>query len=74
MTALTLSPDELVELTGYRSKAKQLEELQRRGFHRARRGASGRVVLERDHYHAVCSGTAAPQGPQVKPPRIRQPA
>ena len=31
MTALTLSPDELVELTGYRSKAKQIEELQRRG-------------------------------------------
>ena len=43
--SLTLSPDELVELTGYRSKAKQIEELQRRGFHRARRGASGRVVL-----------------------------
>jgi hypothetical protein len=53
---LTLSQAELVELTHYRQPASQLRELHRRGFHRARRGADGSVILERAHYEAVCAG------------------
>jgi Domain of unknown function (DUF4224) len=56
---LTLRPDELVELTGYVKAGAQLAELRRQGFHRARRNALGKVVLERAHYAAVCAGVDA---------------
>ena len=57
----TLSRDEIVSLTGgYRKPAKQLAELHRQGFHRARRSMlTGQVVLERAHYEAVCRGSDA---------------
>jgi len=55
---LTLTPDELHELTGYRQPAAQLAELHRQGFHRARRVRTGHVILERAHFEAVRSSTA----------------
>lgn len=68
MTALTLTPDELLELTGYRRPSAQLSELLRRGFHRARISRiSGRVILERAHYDSVCAGQVAPHAPRLRP-------
>lgn len=71
---IILSPDELYELTHYRAAAKQLEELRRQGFHRARVGRAGLVVLERAHFEAVCRGldNAAAQRPKVRPYRSKQ--
>ncbi len=66
--SLTLSVDEVVELTGYRRPSAQLVELQRRGFHRARLSpVTGRVILERAHYDAVCAGQVAPNAPRLRP-------
>jgi len=61
MTA-TLTHAELSEITGYTRPTEILAELHRLGFVRARRDRIGRVVLERDHYTAVCSGAFARQG------------
>jgi hypothetical protein len=72
---ILLSPNELYELTHYRLAAKQLEELRRQGFYRARIGRSGAVVLERAHYEAVCRGVecgATAARPKVRPYRSRQ--
>lgn len=74
---LTLTEQQLVELTGYTQKAAQLAELHAQGFYRARRNALGEVVLERAHYDAVCAGhqaaPAAPAAPlpELRPPRLR---
>lgn len=73
---LTLTADEIHELTGYRQPAAQLAELHRQGFYRARRNVLGAVVLERAHYDAVAAGRqpdAAPEEPpmQLCPPRLR---
>lgn len=57
---LTLSPDELREITGgYTRPADQLRVLRERGFHRATI-LRGHLVLERSHYDAV---TRAQLGP-----------
>lgn len=54
---LTVPPEEIAEITGYRQPAAQLRALQGLGFWRARRAAmTGAVVLERAHYEAVCKG------------------
>ena len=69
---LTLTDDQLHELTGYRQPAAQLRELHRQGFHRARRNPAGHVVLERAHYDAVCAGreaTAANDTPLLRSQR-----
>jgi hypothetical protein len=75
---LTLSADELRQITGYTMPAKQVEELRRQGFWRARRNVAGAVVLERRHYDAVCAGAAAPApdtaGPRLRIPPLRRPA
>lgn len=68
---LTLTPEELHALTGYRRAGDQLAELHRRGFHRARRGPAGGVILERAHYEAVCRGHDST--PENRP-RVRLPA
>jgi hypothetical protein len=60
VAGLTLSAAELLEVTRYRQPACQLRELHRRGFHRARRGVDGAVILERAHYEAVCAGRDQP--------------
>ena len=54
---ITLSPAEMVAITGYELPCKQLGVLHKRGFHRAYipKGGGG-VVLERAHYEAVCRG------------------
>lgn len=71
MSSVILSTDELIALTGYRSPGKQVAELQRQGFFRARRSiVSGAVILERAHFEAVCAG-AQTERPRVKPPRLR---
>jgi hypothetical protein len=76
--SVILSPDELQQLTGYRQPGKQLQELLRRGFYRARRSrVTGEVILERPHYDAVCAGATAepcagqPPRPKVRPPLLR---
>jgi len=53
--AITMSQDELLAITGYRTPTKQLNILHARGFVRAYVGRHG-VVLERAHYDAVCRG------------------
>lgn len=65
--SLVLEPAELVELTGYKMAARQLVELHRAGFHRARIGMAGRVILERSHYQAVCSGQVQREKPKMRP-------
>lgn len=75
--ALTLSADELQAITGYTMPAKQVEELRRQGFWRARRNVAGAVVLERRHYEAVCSGATiqpADEGPKLRQPTLRRAA
>lgn len=68
MRTLTLDPDELQALTGYAQRARQLDELHRQGFVRARI-VRGVLVLERAHYEAVCSGMRAEKRPQLRMPR-----
>lgn len=64
MTA-TLSYEEIRAITGGRKRPRaQLEELKAQGFHRARLGIDGKVVLERPHYEAVCAGHIAPAAGQ----------
>lgn len=76
--SLCLSPDELFDITGYKMPSCQLTELRKQGFHRARRNALGAVVLEREHYRAVCAGQdqARPVAnqPTLRQPRLRTPA
>jgi hypothetical protein len=70
---LTLADDELQELTGYAQPARILAELHRQGFFRARRSpTTGRILLERAHYDAVCQGRdQAAKAPQLHTPRLR---
>lgn len=70
--SITMLPSEIEALTGYRQAGKQLEELLRQGFWRARiRPVTGGVLLEREHYRAVCAGVdgSRPQ-PKLKAPQL----
>lgn len=70
--SLTLTPDELHALTGYRRPGDQLSELHRLGFWRARRSpTTGAVILEREHYQAVVAGGDAQPKRQTSAPRLR---
>lgn len=73
MSYLTLDADEIERITGYRQPVKQLDELRRQGFYRARRApTTGAVILERAHFEAVVSGReTAPPAPKLKPPKLR---
>lgn len=64
---LLLSAAEIEAVTGYRQPCKQLAELVRQGFHRARRNRLGQVVLERGHYDAVVAGRLAPAEQNARP-------
>lgn len=73
LPSVTLSAEELRELTGYRAPSKQLQELHRQGFWRARRAPiTGRVIVERSHYQAVTQGadTKKPE-PMLRSQRMR---
>lgn len=54
--SITLTPDELEAITGYRLATKQLNVLHNRGFLRAYINRKGELVLERAHYEAVSRG------------------
>lgn len=69
-----MTDEELHALTGYAQRSKQLRVLHERGFWRAwRTPITGRVILEREHYEAVCRGADAQEikrgtrQPQVRP-------
>jgi hypothetical protein len=72
---ILLTRDELVRVTGYRQPARQVAELRRQGYYRARRApVTGEVILERAHYEAVCAGLEAAKnkrggtsGPELLP-------
>lgn len=68
MSDLILAREEIQMLTGYEWPSKQLAELLRQGFHRARIGRAGNVQLERAHYEAVCAGNRSEANrPKVRP-------
>lgn len=71
--SLILSVEELREITGYARPARIITELLRLGFYRARVSpTTGRVLLERAHYDAVCSGHAADSEAPARPhPKLR---
>ena len=67
-----LTLEELLAITGYRRPGDQLRELHRQGFHRARRSrVSGRIILERPHFDALCAGADQTHEPKVRIPQVR---
>lgn len=70
---LMLTPDEIQALTGYRQPAKQLAELHRQGYWRARRAPiTARILVERAHYEAVARGQDTAPTANAKPtPKLR---
>lgn len=67
MNDLILSDDEILKITRYKHAAKQLAELHRQGFARARLARDGSVILERPHFIAVCSGQVSePERPKPR--------
>lgn len=65
--SLTLTREEIIELSGYEQPRKQLDALRELGFWRARLGRRGGVILERAHYDAVCRGAAQPEAMRERP-------
>lgn len=64
MTDVRLTPEEVKDLAGgLVQPRRQLAELHRQGYWRARLGVDGQVVLERAHYEAVCRGALPPSAP-----------
>lgn len=74
LAAVILTQTEIEQLTGYRRASLQLKHLHAQGFWRARISKLGNVILEREHYQAVCRGDTAandPKRPQLRPvPRL----
>ena len=63
---LRLSPADIEALTGGLTQPRrQLAKLHERGFWRAWLGMDGQVVLEREHYRAVCRGALPPGSAQA---------
>jgi hypothetical protein len=56
---MTLTPQEIERITGYRRPKEQLADLKKHGFVRARMRRDGKVILEKDHYVAICRGQFA---------------
>lgn len=73
MEDILLSAAEIQLVTGgYLRPGDQLRELHRQGFYRARRSRiTGRIVLERAHYAAVCAGAVTDQVALKVRPRLR---
>lgn len=71
--SILMTEQELIELTGYEWPSKQLAELQKQGFFRARISErTGSVLLERDHYKAVCAAPLQTAAPKVRAPTLRR--
>jgi hypothetical protein len=73
---ITLTSSEIERITGgYKQPGKQLAELHRLGFYRARRSkVTGGVILERAHYDAVAAGLpASPATSKADRPKVRVP-
>lgn len=69
---LLLSEAEIERLSGGLTQPRrQLHELHERGFWRARL-VRGQVILEREHYRAVCAGALPPGEPARDNPRTPQ--
>ena len=68
---IILTTDELERVTGYKTHKRQMQELHRQGFYRARIAATGNVILERAHYDAVCAGDKPAKEPTVRNPFLR---
>lgn len=66
--SIILDTDELERVTGYKTPKRQVKELHRRGFYRARTAVTGNVILERAHYDAVCAGAKPAKEPTVRDP------
>jgi hypothetical protein len=67
---ILLCEAEIKAITGYRQAASQLKELHAQGFYRARRApTTGKIVLERAHYDAICQGRPNP----ANAPKLRLP-
>ena len=58
-------------VTGYKTHKRQVKELHRQGFYRARISATGNVILERAHFDAVCAGDKPAKEPIVRNPFLR---
>ena len=75
MTTLTLTEAEILDLAGGLTQPqRQLEELRKQGFWRARLSRAHRVILERAHYEAVCAGAvqhALQQAHHQERPQLR---
>lgn len=65
---IILDADELERVTGYKTPKRQVKELRRQGFYRARIAVTGNVILERAHYDAVCAGAKPAKEPIVRNP------
>jgi hypothetical protein len=80
IATLTLSEEEVFDLIGYEQPATQVKRMRELGFWLTwRHLKSGRCIVPRAHYLAVCAG-AKPQAdempekrPQVRPPPDRKP-
>lgn len=70
-SSVLLNDDEIAAITRYRQPSKQLAELHRQGFYRARMGRVGGVVLERAHFEAVCAGRVVSPGGGARLPKLR---
>ena len=75
MSNITLSPEELRSVTGYKRAADQIAELQRQGFYRAYRArkGTGPVIVERNHFEAIRSGQDRPTPVLIVPREPRAP-
>lgn len=68
-----LPAEEIARMTGYTQPARQLAELHRQGFWRARRArVTGEVILERPHYDQVCRGLPTAPGQALHTPKLRR--
>jgi hypothetical protein len=76
--SLNLTPDEIFELTGMTRPADQVRRLHVLGFWLSWRNMnSGRCILPRAHYMAVCSGARRAEmhnNAQSTSPKVKAPA
>lgn len=64
---ILVSPEQIATMTGYKQPSRQVAELRRQGFVRARLNREGVAVLERAHYDAVCRGDSkGSDAPQLR--------